>query len=84
MSAENRCPYNHYWSGWYCQKNAGHDGPCIANAGLRGEEWRLMDGKYAVYAWHQPEGEPTCNQTQCDNPNACQCSLASARTVEET
>ena len=62
-----RCPTHHYLTGWCCQLDKGHAGPCMADAsgGIKGLNW--------AYAWHQPEGEPACNQSQCPNPRACTC-----------
>lgn len=60
----NRCPNHHYLSGCCCQLDVGHKGPCIAESGTM-PMW--------CYAWHQPEGEPACNQRPCPNPEECAC-----------
>lgn len=75
ISDANRCPHYHYLSGWCCQLDAGHAGPCLANAGPRGEVWPLLAG-HGIYAWHQPANEPACNQRRCPSPMECRCAAA--------
>jgi hypothetical protein len=68
-----RCPHHHYLTGWCCQLDALHAGPCLANAGVVGNAWVMERDRIGVYAWHQPPNEPACAQVACPSPGKCEC-----------
>ena len=62
MPSGERCESRHYLTGWMCQREKGHDGIHVCDAGPNGQRWQTTSG-YIVRAWVD-RGDYACNQRE--------------------